>query len=78
MFKGIMITKRPPSLYAWSKDLEASNDVRLREIPAFAMLLGWLEKFVSSRRLQAGRKACEQFWPVFAALRRGKLLKVAF
>lgn len=62
MFKGIMITKRPPSLYAWSKDLEASNDVRLREIPAFAMLLGWLEKFVSSRRLQPGRKACEQFW----------------
>ena len=49
-------------LYPWSKDLEASNDVRQREKAAFAMLLGWLEKFVCGRGLQPGRAACERFW----------------
>ena len=49
-----MITKKSASLYAWSKDLEASTDVLLRERPAFAMLLGWLEKLISSRRLKPG------------------------
>ena len=73
-----METKTDSGLYPWTKDLEASNDVRLREVPAFAMLLGWLEKFVCNKGLQPGRADCERFWPVFAALRRGKLLKVAF
>jgi len=49
-------------LYAWSKDLEASSSVLRREVPAFAMLLGWLDKFVCGRRLQPGREACELFW----------------
>jgi integron integrase len=49
-------------LYPWTKDLEASSDVRLREIPAFAMFLGWLEKFVCNKGLQPGRPSCERFW----------------
>ena len=57
-----METKTNSGLYPWTKDLEASNDVRLREIPAFAMLLGWLEKFVCNKGLQPGRAACERFW----------------
>jgi len=49
-------------LYAWSKDLEASSDVRQREAPAFAMLLGWLEKFTSAHGLRPGRETCTRFW----------------
>nr|WP_226895733.1 phage integrase N-terminal SAM-like domain-containing protein [Luteolibacter marinus] len=30
--------------------------------PGFAMLLGWLEKFVASHSLQPGREACQRFW----------------
>ena len=51
-------------LNAWSKDLEASSDVRLREVPAFAMLPGWLEKFVCGRGLRPGRDAYTMFWRV--------------
>lgn len=57
-----MQTKDACGLYAWSKDLEASGDVRQRELPAFAMLLGWMEKFVSGKGLQPGRDACREFW----------------
>ena len=60
--KEPMITKDSVSLYPWSKDLEASSDVRLREGPAFAMLLGWLEKFVCGNGLHPGREACQRFW----------------
>jgi integron integrase len=49
-------------LYPWSKDLEQSCDVGLREKPSFAMLLGWMEKFVCSTGMCPGRKACERFW----------------
>ena len=49
-------------LYPWSKDLDASSDVRLREREGFAMLLGWLEKFVVGSGLAPGRDACERFW----------------
>jgi integron integrase len=49
-------------LYPWSKDLEGSCDVRLREKPNFAMLLGWMEKYVCSQGMQPGRPACERFW----------------
>jgi hypothetical protein len=51
-----------PSLYPWSKDLEESCDVNLREKPSFAMVLGWLEKFVCSKGMCPGRPACERFW----------------
>lgn len=73
-------------LYAWSKDLEATSSVLRREVPAFAMLLGWLDKFVCGKGLQPGREACALFWkeavmakdregwPVAAALCRGKLV----
>ncbi|MCB1130615.1 MAG: integron integrase [Verrucomicrobiae bacterium] len=57
-----MKTEIASGLYPWSKDLEASSDVRQREAPAFAMLLGWQEKFVCGRGLQPGREACERFW----------------
>ena len=57
-----MDTKVVSDLYAWSKDLESSSDVLHREIPAFAMLLGWLEKFLGARGLNPGREACELFW----------------
>jgi integron integrase len=57
-----MITKNSPGLYPWSKDLEASCDVRLRERESFAMLFGWLEKFVTGKGLSPGRPACERFW----------------
>lgn len=50
------------NLYAWSKDLEASSSVLRREVPAFAMLLGWLDKFVCGKGLQPGRDACALFW----------------
>jgi hypothetical protein len=68
-----MITQNPAGLYPWSKDLEASSDVRLRERPAFAMLLGWLEKFVCEKGLHPGREACERFWKeaVKARVREG-------
>lgn len=49
-------------LYAWSKDLEASRDVNDREQAAYAMLLGWLERFRVNLGLPAGREACERFW----------------
>ena len=49
-------------LYPWSKDLEGSCDVNLREKPSFAMVLGWMEKFVCSKGMQPGRTACERFW----------------
>ncbi|MEO5712911.1 MAG: integron integrase [Luteolibacter sp.] len=57
-----MFTQAPCGLYPWSSDLEASSDVRLRERPSFAMLLGWLEKFVAGNALQPGRGACARFW----------------
>jgi len=57
-----MSTKDSPGLYAWSKDLEASSDVRLRERDSFALLLGWLAKFVAMHELTPGRQACERFW----------------
>jgi integron integrase len=57
-----MIAKIPPGLYAWSKDLEESSDVRIREIEGFAMLLGWLEKFFAKSGLVPGRGACARFW----------------
>lgn len=49
-------------LYAWSQDLEASRDVRIRERAAYAMLLGWLERFRVNHGLPAGREACTRFW----------------
>lgn len=49
-------------LYPWSKDLEGSCDVSLREKPSFAMLLGWMEKFVSAKGMVPGRTACARFW----------------
>lgn len=49
-------------MYAWSKDLEASRDVNDRERAAFAMLLGWLERFRVNQGLPAGREACARFW----------------
>lgn len=57
-----MIAKNSAGLYPWSKDLEASSDVRLKEHEGFAMLLGWLEKFVAGSGLPHGREACERFW----------------
>jgi hypothetical protein len=57
-----MTAKVPPGLFAWSEDLEGSSDVRLRELEGFAMLLGWLEKFVVCHSLGAGRGACARFW----------------
>jgi integron integrase len=57
-----MVTKNLPGLYPWSKDLEASSDVLQRERTAFAMLLGWLEKFVYGKGLHPGREACQRFW----------------
>ena len=56
-----MITRNSAGLYPWSKDLEASSDVRLREREGFAMLLGWLEKFIAGSGLSPGREACERF-----------------
>ena len=49
-------------LYPWSKDLEGSRDVSLREKPGFAMLLGWMDKFVSANDMVPGREACARFW----------------
>jgi integron integrase len=57
-----MITRNPPGLYPWSKDLEASSDVRVRERESFAMLLGWMEKFVAGKALCPGRAVCARFW----------------
>lgn len=57
-----MITKNSTGLYPWSKDLEASGDVLQRERDSFAMLLGWLEKFIAGQGLCPGRGACERFW----------------
>lgn len=57
-----MTTQAPSGLYPWSCDLEASSDVRLRERPSFAMLLGWLAKFVAGNGLPPGREACARFW----------------
>jgi integron integrase len=58
----LMSTQTASGLYPWSKDLEASSDVRQREAPAFAMLLGWMEKFISGQGLRPGREACQRFW----------------
>lgn len=55
-------THEVSGLYAWTKDLEASVDVRANEKAAFAMLLGWLDKFLCSKGLRPGREACERFW----------------
>jgi hypothetical protein len=57
-----MTANNSSGLYAWSKDLEASTDVRLREQEGFAMFLGWLEKFLTGSDLCASREACERFW----------------
>lgn len=46
---------------SWSKDFEVSSDVRLKEREGFAMLLGWLEKFVAACGLSSGREACQRF-----------------
>ena len=34
----------------------------MHEKPHFAMLLGWMEKFVCSNGLQPGRESCTRFW----------------
>ena len=57
-----MIAKNVTGLYPWSKDLVASGDVLQRERDSFAMVLGWLEKFVTGHGLRPGRAACERFW----------------
>jgi len=56
------MTKDSCGLYAWSKDLEASSDVLLRERQGFSMLLGWLDKFACGNNLRPGRESCERFW----------------
>ena len=58
----LMNTLQSPMLYPWSKDLEASRDVNDRQCQAFAMILGWLEKFRSQQRLSPDREACTRFW----------------
>ena len=55
-------TREVSGLYPWTKDLEGSIDVRAKEKAAFAMLLGWLDKFLCSSGLRPGREACERFW----------------
>jgi hypothetical protein len=57
-----MIAKNSPGLYPWSRDLEASTDVRLHEREGFVMLLGWLEKYVAVSGLAPSREVCERFW----------------
>ena len=57
-----MIARNSAGLYPWSKDLEASSDVRLKELEGFAMLLGWLDKFVAGSGSSPGREVCERFW----------------
>lgn len=49
-------------LYAWNRDLEASRDIAVKDHAAFAMILGWMERFRARHRLSAGREACERFW----------------
>ncbi len=66
-----MVTQVSSALYPWSKDLEASSDVRQREQAALAMLLGWMEKFVCGKGLRPGRAACERFWKE-AVMARGR------
>ena len=56
-----MVAKNSAGLYPWSKDLEASSDVRLKELEGFAMLPDWLEKFVAGSGLAHGREACERW-----------------
>ncbi len=36
--------------------------MNLGEKPHFAMLLGWMEKFVCSKGLEPGRESCTRFW----------------
>lgn len=55
-------TREVSGLYPWTKDLEGSIDVRAREKAAFAMLLGWLDKFLCSNGLRPGKGACDRFW----------------
>lgn len=55
-------TPEQAGLYAWTCDLEASRDVREKDLAAFAMVLGWLERFRSHIGLAAGREACTRFW----------------
>lgn len=56
------VIKDSYGLYAWSKDLEASSDVLLRERQGFTMLLGWLDKFSRDNNLRPGRGSCARFW----------------
>jgi hypothetical protein len=57
-----MTAEKSAGLYPWSRGLEASSDVRLKEREGFAMLLGWLEKFFAGSGLPPSREACERFW----------------
>jgi len=52
--KELMTAQTNTGLYAWSRDLEASSDVRQRERVAFAMLLGWSCKGLCPTRLLKG------------------------
>ena len=53
-----MITRNSAGLYPWSKDLEASSDVRLREREGFAMLwAGWKNLSPGADCRPAGRPA---------------------
>ena len=49
-------------LFVWSRDLEASRDVGVRDRDAFAMVLGWFETFRERHQLPPGREACLEFW----------------
>ena len=59
---SVLINNGACGLYPWSRDLEASLDVRVEERAGFAMLLGWLDKFLCANGLEPGRLTCERFW----------------
>ena len=81
--------------WCWRKDLAEFRGLTERERSGFLLLLEWFENFRLRYAMEAGREAAKAFWrsevtregrerekwPVFAALRRGKLgprLEVTF
>jgi hypothetical protein len=59
---SVIFQMNASGLYPWSADLEGSIDVRTEERAGFAMLLGWLDKFLCANGLEPNRAACERFW----------------
>ena len=59
---GTRPSTTPARRFDWRSDLQASRDLRSKEIGAFEVFLNWFESWRVSRTLPPGRDSAKLFW----------------